>query len=127
MFLLKISPVIYYLGTLPQINKTGNLLEKGKGIDFGKDIIKSHSNKKKKKEKKNDENNNISNISITSIKCQLELVKKEKHDIYLKQKCSKLNTKEKNNKVNSDKTAGNSKHAWLAQTCFENDYQETIK
>ena len=126
---MKISPVIYYLGTLPQINKTGNFLEKGKGIDFGKDIIKSHSNKKKKKKKKKpDENSNISNISITSIKRQLELVRKEKHDIfYLEQKCSESNSKETNNKVNSDKTPGNSKHAWLARTCFENDYQETIK
>ena len=102
-------------------------MKKEKVLILAKILSNLIPTKKKKKEKKNDENNNISNISITSIKCQLELVKKEKHDIYLKQKCSKLNTKEKNNKVNSDKTAGNSKHAWLAQTCFENDYQETIK
>ena len=49
-----------------------------KGIGFVKEIIKSHSNKKN-----SDENNNISNTCITGIKSQLELVREEKHDIYL--------------------------------------------
>ena len=56
-----ISPGL--LEALPKIDKTGNLLEKGKGIDFGKEIIESHSNKEN-----NDENRNISNTSITSTK-----------------------------------------------------------
>ena len=79
------------LETLPQSNQTGNSLKTRKGIDFVKDIIKPHSNKKKN----NDENNNISNKCITSIKSRLELVRNEKHDIYLKQKCSEYNSKEK--------------------------------
>lgn len=33
------------LETLDQINQTGNSLEKGKGIDFDEEFIKSHSNK----------------------------------------------------------------------------------
>ena len=90
------------------------MLEKGKGIDFGKEIIKSHSNQKKK----NDENNNISNTSLTSIKSEPELARKEKYDIYLKQKCSECNRKEKNDKVNSDETPGNFKHAWPAGSCL---------
>ena len=73
-----ISPGL--LEAFPKINKTGNLLEKGKGIDFGKEIIKFHSNKEN-----NDEKKNISNTSITSIKSQLELMRKEKHKINLKQ------------------------------------------
>ena len=79
------------LETLPQSNQIGNSLKTRKGIDFVKDIIKPHSNKKKN----NDENNNISNKCITSIKSRLELVRNEKHDIYLKQKCSEYNSKEK--------------------------------
>ena len=78
------------LETLPESNQTGNSLKTRKGIDFVKDIIKPHSNKKKN----NDENNNISNKCITSIKSRLELVRNEKHDIYLKQKCSEYNSKE---------------------------------
>ena len=35
------------LETLPQSNQTGNSLKMRKGIDFVKDIIKPHSNKKK--------------------------------------------------------------------------------
>ena len=35
------------LETLPQSNQTGNSLKTRKGIDFVKDIIKPHSNKKK--------------------------------------------------------------------------------
>ena len=77
------------LESLPQSNQTGNLLETRKGIDFVKDI-KPHSSKEN-----NNENNNISNTCITSIKSQLELVRKEKHDIYLKQKCLEYNNKEK--------------------------------
>ena len=65
--------------------------------------------------KKNDENNNISNTSITSIKSEPELVRKEKYDIYLKQKCSECNRKEK---VNSDETPGNFKHAWPPGSCL---------
>ena len=99
------------LETLPQSNQTGNSLETRKGIDFVKDI-KLHSNKEN-----NDENKN-SNTCITSIKSQLELVRKEKHDICLKQKSSEYNSKEKNGKVNSVKTPGNFKHAWLAGTCL---------
>ena len=94
------------LETLPQSNQTGNSLETRKGTDFVKDIIKTHSNKEN-----NDEINNIRNICITSIKSQLELVKKEKHNIYLKQKSSEYNSKEKNDKANNDKTPGNFKHA----------------
>ena len=67
-----------FLETLPQINQTGNSLETRKDIDFVKEITKSYSNKEN-----NDENNNISNTCITSIKSQLELVRKEEHDIYL--------------------------------------------
>ena len=99
--------------TLPQINQTGNSLETRQGIDFVKDIIKSHSNKEN-----NEENNNISNTCITSIKSQLELVRKEKHDIYLKRKSSEYNKKEKNDKANNDETPGNFKHAWPAGTCL---------
>ena len=99
--------------TLPQSNQTGNSLETRKGIDFVKDIIKPHSHKEN-----NDENNNISNTCITSIKSQLELVRKEKHGIYLKQKCSEYNNKEKNDKANNDETPGNFKHAWPAGTCL---------
>ena len=71
------SPGLF--GTLPQSNQTGNSLETRQGIGFIKDIIKLHSNKEN-----NDENNNISNTCITSIRSQLELVRKEKHDVYLK-------------------------------------------
>ena len=99
--------------TLPQSNQTGNSLETRQGIDFVKDIIKSHSNKEN-----NEENNNISNTCITSIKSQLELVRKEKHDIYLKRKSSEYNKKEKNDKANNDETPGNFKHAWPAGTCL---------
>ena len=99
------------LETLPQTNQTGNLLETREGIDFVQDIIKPHSNKEN-----NDENNNISNTCTTSIKSQLELVRKEKHDIYLKRKCSEYN-KEKNDKGNNDETPGNFKHSWPAGTC----------
>ena len=41
---------------------------------------------------------------------------KEKHDIYLKQKCSEYSNKEKNDKANNDETPGNFKHAWPAGT-----------
>ena len=92
--------------TLPQSNQTGNSLETRQGIDFVKDINKSHS-----KKESNDENNNISNTCITSIKSQLELVRKKKHDIYLKQKSVAYNSKEKNGKANNDETPGNFKHA----------------
>ena len=92
------------LESLPQSNQTGNLLETKKGIDFVKDI-KPHSNKEN-----NDENNNLSNTCITSIKSQLELVRKEKHDIYLKQKCLEYISKEKNDKANNNETPGNFKH-----------------
>ena len=101
------------LETLPQSNQTGNSLETRKGIDFVKDIIKPHSHKEN-----NDENNNISNTCITSIKSQLELVRKEKHDIYLKQKCSEYYNKEKSDKANNDETPGNFKHAWPTGTCL---------
>ena len=77
--------------THPQSNQTGNSFKTRKGIDFVKNIIKPHSNKEK-----NDESNNISNTCITSIESQLELVRKEKHDIYLKQKCLEYNCKEIN-------------------------------
>ena len=92
------------LEILPQINQTGSSLEKGKGFDFGKEIIKSHSNKE------NNDENNISNTCITNIKSHLELVRKEKGHIYLKQKCSEYNSKEKNYKVNYDETPANLKH-----------------
>ena len=92
------------LETLPQINQTGSSLEKRKGFDFGKEIIKSHSNKE------NTDENNISNTCITNIKSHLELVRKEKGDICLKQKCSEYNSKEKNDKVNNDETPANFKH-----------------
>ena len=75
--------------TLPQSNQSGNSLETRQGIDFVKDIFKPHSSKEN-----NGENNNISNTCITSIKSQLELVRK-KHDIYLKQKSSEYNSKDK--------------------------------
>ena len=99
--------------TLPQSNQIGNSLETRKGIDFVKDIIKSHSSKEN-----NEENNNISNTCITSIKSQLELVRKKKHDIYLKQICSEYNIEEKNDKVNNKETPGNFKHAGPAGTCL---------
>ena len=92
--------------TLPQSNQTGNSLETRQGIDFVKDIIKPHSNKEN-----NDENNNISNTCITSIKSQLELVRKKNHDIYLKQKILAYNSKEKNDKANNDETPCYFKHA----------------
>ena len=57
-------------------------------------------------------------ICITSIKTQLELVRKEKYDVYLKQKSSKYNSKERNDKANNDETPGNFKHAWPAGTCL---------
>ena len=101
------------LKTLPQSNQTSNSLETRKGIDFVKDIIKPHTNKEN-----SDENNNISNTCITSIKSQLELVRKEKHAIYLKQKCSEYNNKEKHDKANNDETLGNFKHAWPAGNCL---------
>ena len=101
------------LETLPQSNQTDNSLETKKGIDFVKDIIKPHFNKET-----NDENNNISNTCITGIRSQLELVRKEKHDIYLKQKCSEYYNKEKSDKANNDETPGNFKHAWLTGTCL---------
>ena len=44
---------------------------------------------------------------ITSIKSQLELVRKEKHETYLKQKSSEYNSKEKGDKANNDETPGN--------------------
>ena len=100
------------LESLPQSNQTGNSLETKKGIDFVKDI-KPHSNKEN-----NDENNNLSNTCITSIKSQLELVRKEKHDIYLKQKCLEYISKEKNDKANNNETPGNFKHPWPAGTCL---------
>ena len=37
------------LETLPQINKKGNSLETGKGIDFSKEIIKCHSKERKQR------------------------------------------------------------------------------
>ena len=46
------------------------------------------------------------------------MVEKEKHDIYLKQKCSEYNSKEKNDKANNDETRGNFKHAWPAGACL---------
>ena len=45
------------------------------------------------------------------------MVREEKHDIYLKQKCSEYNSKEKNDNAN-DETLGNFKPAWLAGTCL---------
>ena len=101
------------LETRTQSNQTGNSLGTRKGIDFVKGIIKPHSSKEN-----NDENNNISNTCITSIKSQLELVREEKHDIYLKQKISEYNSKEKNDKANNNETSGNFKHAWSAGTCL---------
>ena len=101
------------LETPLQSNQTGNSLETRQGIDFVKDIIKPHSNKEN-----NDENNNIGNTCITSIKSQLEMVRNEKHDIYLKRKSSEYNSKEKNDKANNDETPGNFKHAWPAGTCL---------
>ena len=98
--------------TLPQSNQTGNLLKTRQGIGFVKDII-PQSNKEN-----NDENNNISNTCITSIKTQLELVRKKKHDVYLKQKSSEYNSKERNGKANNDETPSNFKHAWPAGTCL---------
>ena len=74
---------------------------------------------KKENKENNDENNNISNTRITTIKSQLELVRKEKHNIYLKQKYSEYNnSKEKNDKVNNDETPANFKHEWPAETCL---------
>ena len=99
--------------TRTQSNQTGNSLRTRKGIDFVKVIIKPHSNKEN-----NDKNNNISNTCITSIKSQLELVREEKHDIYLKQKILEYDSKEKNDKANNEETSGNFKHAWLAGTCL---------
>ena len=70
----------------------------------------------------NNENNNISNTSINSdyveassplkntlgnFKSQLELVRKEKHDFYLKQKCLEYKSKEKINMVTNDRTRDN--------------------
>ena len=66
------------------------------------------------------------------------MVRKEKHDIYLKQKSSEYNSEEKNDKPNNDETHGNFKQAWPAGTClivgdpvltgiFVNNYQRTIK
>ena len=101
------------LETLPQSNQTDNSLETKKGIDFVKDIIKPHFNKET-----NDDNNNISNTCITGIRSQLELVRKEKHDIYLKQKCLEYYNKEKSDKANNDETPGNFKHAWPTGTCL---------
>ena len=46
------------------------------------------------------------------------MVRKEKHDVYLKQKSSENNSKEKNDKANNDETPGNFKHAWPAGTCL---------
>ena len=59
------------LETITQSNQTANSLKTRKGIDFVKDIIKPYSN-----QENNDENNNITNACITSIKSQLELVRK---------------------------------------------------
>ena len=53
-----------------------------------------------------------------AIKSQLELVRKEKHDIYLKQKCLEYSNKGKNDKVNNDETPGNFKYPWPAGTCL---------
>ena len=46
------------------------------------------------------------------------MVRKEKHDIYLKQKSSEYNSKEKSDKANNDETHGNFKQAWPAGTCL---------
>ena len=101
------------LETITHRNQTANSLKTRKGIDFVKDIIKPYSN-----QENNDENNNITNACITSIKSQLELVRKKKHDIYLKQICSEYNIEEKNDKVNNKETPGNFKHAGPAGTCL---------
>ena len=45
-------------------------------------------------------------------------MKKRKHKIYLKQKCSELKSKEKNGKVNNDEYPGNLKHTCEAGTCL---------
>ena len=46
------------------------------------------------------------------------MVTKEKYDIYLKQKCSEYNNKEKNDKANNDETPGNFKDALPTGTCL---------
>ena len=46
------------------------------------------------------------------------MVRKEKHEIYLKQKSSEYNSKEKGDKANNDETPGNFKDAWPAGTCL---------
>ena len=46
------------------------------------------------------------------------MVRKEKHDVYLKQKSSEYNSKERNDKANNDETPSNFKHAWPAGTCL---------
>ena len=103
--------------TLSQINQTENSLKNCQDINLDKDIMESHSIIEN-----NNENNNISNTSINSdyveassqlkntlenFKSQLELFRKEKHDFYLKQKCSKYKNKEKINMVTNDRTRDN--------------------
>ena len=46
------------------------------------------------------------------------MVRKEKHDVYLKQKSSEYNSKARNDKASNDETPGNFKHAWPAGTCL---------
>ena len=49
------------------------------------------------------------------------MVGKEKHDFYLKQMCSEYKSKEENDMVTNDKTPGNFKHAWPAETLIVGD------
>ena len=46
------------------------------------------------------------------------MFRKKKHDVYLKQKSSEYNSKERNGKANNDETPSNFKHAWPAGTCL---------
>ena len=51
------------------------------------------------------------------MRSQLELIRKEKNDFYLKHKCSEYESKKKL-VVTIDKTSGDSKHAWSSRTCL---------
>ena len=58
------------------------------------------------------------NNILENFRSQLELVRKEKHDFYLKHKHSECKSKEENDMVTGGETAGNFKHVWLAGNCL---------
>ena len=68
---------------------------------MAKKIIKSASNKKTRKNSNNSINSGYAEASLRvsntleNFRSQLELVRKEKYDFYLKHKCSELKSKEK--------------------------------